>query len=124
VTRFVSSLLLIVLCLIAFALWQLNIYPFTDPVFAYDGYGLHVFGGIGYTAFQILAVRLCFPQLAFTTRFFAVQGAAAFMFLLALELLQFDDPFRHVQVEDIVAQTLGITAALLILSVRERQRNA
>jgi hypothetical protein len=124
VARYAPSLLLIVLCLTVFALWQMHVYPFSDPVFAYDGYGMHVFGGLGYTAFQILAVRLCFPQLTFTPRFFFVQGAASFGFLLALELLQFDDPFRHVQAEDIIAQTLGIIAALYILALQERRRNA
>lgn len=118
--RYAPPLVLITFCLIVFALWQLNVYPFNSPVFAYDGYGMHVFGGIGYTAFQIFTVQLCFPQPALTRRFFLMQGLCAFAFLLALELLQFDDPFRHVQVEDVLAQTVGIILALLALSLARK----
>jgi len=96
-------------------LWLQKIAPFDEPFFSFDGYGMHVVGGVGFAAFQVAFSYRFFPRFASSPRFFAYQAGIATAVLLVVELLQYFDPLRHVQLQDIIAQTLGILLTLLFL---------
>lgn len=121
-TRHLPNIVLIALCVLVWILWQQRVYPFSEPLFTHDGYGAHLFGGIGYTAFQVSVTYLSAPEAAFSPRFFVIQGLAATGLLGVLELMQYGDPYRHVQIEDLFVQTIGVLVALTLLSFLERKR--
>lgn len=102
-------------------LWEHNVYPFTDQLFMYDGYAIHVVGGVGYASFQTAATLLCVSA-RFTPLFFTTQAITATVVLGIVELLQFYDPTRHVQLGDMIAQTFGICFALVLLYLLELKR--
>jgi len=113
--RYVPHALLIALSTVAFLLWHLHIYPFSEAIFSYEGYAMHFFGGILWTAIQVGCASLEKSKLLLRGKVLAAHAIFAFLFLLAFELAQFFVPSRHVQWEDVAAQTAGIALTLLIL---------
>jgi hypothetical protein len=118
--RFVPHILIACLCLLIWVLWQNNVYPFNATAFSFEGYGIHLIGGIGYTAVQVLLLQAVWTSFMFTSKFFTAQAVIAFCVLGAVEMLQAWDPTRTVQLGDLAAQTIGIFIALLLLRFFER----
>lgn len=102
----------------------MGVYPFTDIWFNYDGYAMHLVGGVGYTAFQVLCAQLSVEKVPMNTRFVTVQAGAATVLLLGYELMQLSDVTRKVQVGDVLLQTLGVLLCMWILFFTRDNRHA
>jgi hypothetical protein len=120
-TRFVPHILIASVCLFIWILWLYNVYPFNDVAFTFDGYGIHLIGGIGYTAVQVMLLQAIWVSFVFTSKFFTAQAIIAFCILGAVEMLQAWDPTRTVQLGDLASQTVGIFIALWLLLFFERK---
>ena len=121
--RHVPNMVLIAFSVLVWVLWMYKVYPFSEVFFSYEGYGLHVFGGIGYAALQVSYAYYLYPTAPFSWRFFALHTLLATGVLGVLELLQYFDQSRHVQFEDIVAQTAGIVLSLALLKLTEKKNS-
>lgn len=104
-----------------FILWKMSVYPFTEVWFNYDGYAMHLVGGVGYTAFQVLITQLSVPHAPMNERFINVQAVAASHLLFGYEFMQLYDTTRKVQMGDVVLQTLGVLLCLWILFLTRKQ---
>lgn len=128
--RYLPHAMLLCICATAFSLWHYNIYPFSDPVFAFEGYALHIFGGIAYVTLQVLFVcvlRAVIKKLPILDAIiklphvpYKVHTLFAFYALLIIEFQQFLDPLRSVQWQDVLAQTCGIVLSLAVIWLFDR----
>lgn len=110
--KYVPHVLLIAISTLAFLLWYLHIYPFTLPIFTYEGYAMHFFGGVLWASFQVLCAALFASRIALRKQTYGAHAIFAFVLLLIIEVGQFFIPSRHMQWEDVAAQTAGILLAL------------
>ena len=114
-TRFVPQMILLAWCAVAYTLWQLNIYPFTDPLFVYEGYTLHFFVAVAYTTLQVTLIQLLqlhFRQLHVS---YTAHSLIATVVLTIAEFFQFYLPSHHVQWQDMLAQIIGILLVTIFL---------
>lgn len=110
--KYVPHVLLIAISTLAFLLWHLHIYPFTLTIFTHEGYAMHFFGGVLWTSFQVLYAALFASRMALRKQTYGAHTIFAFVLLLIIEVAQFFIPSRHMQWEDVAAQTAGILLAL------------
>lgn len=90
--------------------WMHKIPVLTHPFFAHAGYGMHAVGGIGVMALVALVTQ---PVLR-------TAAATVILVLARVEFLQIDSPTRNFQVEDIIAQTLGVLVVYSLMQLVER----
>jgi len=121
--RHKPNLVLMAFSILAWLLWMYHVYPFSEEFFNHKGYGMHVSGGIGYAALQVSCMYLFFPEAKLSWRSFWFHGLFAAMILGVVELLQYFDQSRHVQLEDMIAQTAGIALSLSLLKLTEKKNS-
>lgn len=117
------NIALIVLFIFVFTGWKFDVFPFAEELFVHDGYGIHLFGGIGYTAFQVLIVKNIFkgPRLP-ASRFYTAHAVSAVIILEVVELLQYFQPSRQVQIGDMIAQTIGVLITVFVLWLTQHKK--
>lgn len=107
--RYLPNIAIITIC--ALAWMTLDYLPFQDSPLLSQGYARHFLVGAGLMAL-VFGGRL----------FWFVWAALLTVVLLMVELQHLDDPTRQFQVEDIIAQTLGIAVAMLALMFFEQRQ--